>query len=87
VCDRFEEIGEIVRDSFNVAAEEPKITSRDEMLERVSQPMVSVPQLTPEKLVCDVRLQPELSKGKREKREVMRKHMVSLNQCQILTNL
>lgn len=75
VCDRFEEIGEIVRDSFNVAAEEPKITSRDEMLERVSQPMVSVPQLTPEKLVCDVRLQPELSKGKREKREVMRKHM------------
>ena len=48
--DRFEEIGEMVQDSFNVAAEEPKITSRDEMTERVSQPMVSVPQLPREKL-------------------------------------
>mmetsp|Transcript_1141 Transcript_1141/g.2241 ORF Transcript_1141/g.2241 Transcript_1141/m.2241 type:complete len:816 (-) Transcript_1141:200-2647(-) len=73
--DRFEEIGEMVKDSFDIAAEEPKITSRDEMLERVSQPMVSVPQLQSEKLVSNGGLQPKLSEGKREKREVMRKHM------------
>ncbi|KAL7535778.1 hypothetical protein ACHAXR_008436 [Thalassiosira sp. AJA248-18] len=73
--DRFEEIGKIVKDSFDVAAEEPKITSRDEMLDRVSQPMVSVPQLPMEKLVRSDEPQQQVSKGKRVKREVMRKHM------------
>eukprot|EP00581_Thalassiosira_minuscula_P020012 CAMPEP_0183715418 /NCGR_PEP_ID=MMETSP0737-20130205/9644_1 /TAXON_ID=385413 /ORGANISM="Thalassiosira miniscula, Strain CCMP1093" /LENGTH=827 /DNA_ID=CAMNT_0025944513 /DNA_START=30 /DNA_END=2513 /DNA_ORIENTATION=- len=73
--DRFEEIGEMVKDTFGIAAEEPKITTRDEMLERVSQPMVPVPQLPPEKLLSNEGLQPKKSKGKREKREVMRKHM------------
>jgi len=72
--DRFEEIGEMVKDSFDVAAEEPKITSREDMLDRVSQPMVSVPQLPSVKLVSSD-LQPKLGRGKREKREVMRKHM------------
>ena len=77
--DRFEEIGEMVRDSFNVAAEEPKITSRDEMTERVSQPMVSVPQLPREKLISNNELQPtQYIGGKREKREVMRKQMTNV---------
>ena len=74
--DRFQEIGEMVQDSYNMAAEEPKITSRDEMMERVSQPMVPVPKLPKEELMCDDGLlQPKMSNGKREKREVMRKHM------------
>ena len=74
--DRFEEIGEMVKESFNVAAEEPKITDRNDMLDRVSQPMVSVPQMPPEKLICnDGVLQPKEVDGKRVKREVMRKHM------------
>ena len=73
--DRFLEIGEMVRDSFNMAAEEPKITSRDEMIERVSQPMVSLPQLPTEKLVCNDGLLWKSNNGKQKKREVMRKHM------------
>jgi pyruvate/2-oxoglutarate/acetoin dehydrogenase E1 component len=61
-----------VRDAFDVAVEEPKITSRNEMLERVSQPTVLVPHLPRVKLAG---LQPQLSNDKRDKREVMRKHM------------
>ena len=64
-----------VRDAFDVAAEEPKITSRDEMLERVSQPTVFVPRLPIDALVSNTGLQPQLSNDKRNKREVMRKHM------------
>ncbi|KAL9190817.1 hypothetical protein ACHAXT_000523 [Thalassiosira profunda] len=75
--DRFVEIGEMVREGYDVAAEEPKITTREEMMERVSQPMVPVPQLPAEKLISNGRLlQPKPEKGaKRAKREVMRKHM------------
>jgi 2-oxoisovalerate dehydrogenase E1 component len=64
-----------VRDAFDVAAEEPKITSRDEMLERVSQPTVLVPRLPMDTLVSITGLQPQLSNDKRNKRDVMRKHM------------
>lgn len=63
-----------VRYSFDVAVEEPKIISRDEMLERVSQHMVLVPRLR-DTLMSNTGLQPQLSNDKREKREVMRKHM------------
>ena len=56
--------------SFNIAAEEQKINSRDEMLDQVSQPMVSVPQLPSEKLRPTT-----LNNSHREKKEVMRKHM------------
>ncbi|KAL3765956.1 hypothetical protein ACHAW5_011353 [Stephanodiscus triporus] len=64
-----------VRYSFDVAVEEPKIISRGEMLERVSQHMVLVPRLRREALMSNAGLQPQSSKDKREKREVMRKHM------------
>ena len=51
--DRFEEIGEMVRESFDIAAEEPKITSRDDMMGRVSQPMVPVAPLPAGALMRD----------------------------------
>lgn len=75
--DRFKEIGEMAKDAFGIAAEEPKISSRNEMLERVYQPMVSVPPLPAEKLVSDCK--PQLAESstasKLEKKEVMRKQM------------
>ncbi|KAL7547356.1 hypothetical protein ACHAWF_010672 [Thalassiosira exigua] len=75
ICDRFEEIGGMVKHGFDAAAEEPKITRRDEMIDRVSQPMVSVPQLPQDLLVSNDGGEPKQIKGKRTKKEVMRKHM------------
>lgn len=73
--DRFHEIGEMVRRSFNTAAEEPKITTREEMIEQTAQPMVQVPKLNPELLTSFHADGDETSdKGKRQKRDVMRKH-------------
>ena len=76
--DRFREIGEMVKRSFNNAAEEPKISTRKEMIEQTSQPMVRVPPLNPSLLQ---NYHPEsveatsTDKSKRPKRDVMRKHM------------
>lgn len=75
---RFEEIGAMVKKSFDLAVEEPKITSRDDMLKRISQPTVFVPPLSSEVLVSRGDLQSQLTSEenvKYAKREVMRKHM------------
>jgi hypothetical protein len=74
--DRFLEIGEMVKRSFNTAAEEPKITTREEMIEQTSQPMVQVPPLNPELLRSFNPEEPDSAeKSRRPKRDVMRKHM------------
>ena len=73
--DRFHEIGEMVRRSFNAAAEEPKITTREEMIEQTTPPMVHVPKLNPELLTSYHMEDGTDGKGKRQKRDVMRKHM------------
>ena len=77
VCDRFEEIGAIAMESFNSAAKEPKITSRDEMLERVAQPMVPVAPLPSNELLTlnDGISSKSTASIKCKKRDVMRKHM------------
>jgi 2-oxoisovalerate dehydrogenase E1 component len=74
VYDRFIEIGDMVRRAFNTAAEEPKITTRKEMIDQVAQPMVQVPRLRPELLTTQPG-ETEIDKSKRTKRDVMRKHM------------
>jgi TPP-dependent pyruvate/acetoin dehydrogenase alpha subunit len=71
VCDRFEQIGNIVKQAFNSAAEESKITNRNEMLERVAQPMVTLPSL-PQELLKQSKFS---ATSKTNKRDVMRKHM------------
>lgn len=74
VYDRFIEIGDMVRRAFNTAAEEPKITTRKEMIDQVAQPMFQVPRLRPELLTTQPG-ETEIDKSKRTKRDVMRKHM------------
>eukprot|EP00804_Cyclotella_cryptica_P030288 CCRYP_019224-RA/>CCRYP_019224-RA protein AED:0.39 eAED:0.39 QI:1426/1/0.8/1/0.75/0.8/5/0/627 len=77
VYDRFREIGIMVKRSFDVAAEEPKITTREEMIEQVSQPMVRIPRLNPELLTSlhEPELTGSVDRSKTLKRDVMRKHM------------
>lgn len=58
-----------MENSFNIAAEEPKITSRDEMLNRVSQKMVSASHLPIDTLGLTS------NNNQREKKDIMRKHM------------
>lgn len=78
--DRFHEIGQVVKRSFISAAEEPKITKRDDMIDRVSQLMMSVPRLPSDILVSSASdmfhsIQSDVKPTEREKRDVMRKQM------------
>lgn len=72
--DRFNEIGEMVKRSFDTAAEEPKIRTREEMIEQTTQPMVQVPKLNPE-LLSNYHQERKTDESNRPKRDVMRKHM------------
>ena len=63
---RFSELKDIVERAFDQASEEPKITSRDEIVKRVSQPIRAVTRET------------SSSDDSDEKPEVMRKHMTRL---------
>jgi 2-oxoisovalerate dehydrogenase E1 component len=85
VCDRFEQIGEIVKHAFNSAAEEPKITARKEMLERVAQPMVSVPSLPQHLMTSHDGILCNFS-NESKKRDVMRKHMTRVIEEVMETN-
>lgn len=58
-----------MKHAFNIAVEEPKITSRAEMLNRVSQQMVSASYLP------RCMSEPTSNNNKSEKKDVMRKHM------------
>jgi len=71
--DRFEEIGVLSRSAFNSAADEPKISTRDDMIAKVSQPMAQVPPLAAGLLTSHDFNQGDA--GKRVKKDVMRKHM------------
>ena len=74
--DRFQEIGEMVKRSFDIASEEPKITTREEMLDQTAQPIVPIPKLSPELLASYHEEKIDATnKNKRPKRDVMRKHM------------
>ena len=52
-------IVERTRVAFDAAANEPKISSREEMIERTSQPMVAVPHITPEAIAAYKEAHPE----------------------------
>lgn len=68
VRDRFLQIKNLTELAFDQAASEEKVTRQD-MLERVAQPMVPVPPL-PRELLCQ-----QVPLNAKGKREVMRKHM------------
>ena len=71
--DRFEAIGSMVREAFDIAVKEPKITCRKQMLDRVSQPMVQVPKLQQDLLQSNEGLHFAPKQG--QKKEMMRKQM------------
>ena len=71
--DRFDAIGSMVREAFDIAVEEPKITCRKQMLDRVSQPMVQVPKLQQDLLQSNEGLHFAPNLG--QKKEMMRKQM------------
>lgn len=77
VYHRFHEIGMMVQRSFDKAAEEPKISTREEMIEQVSQPMVQIPRLNQELLTSlnELERTESIVRNETPKRDVMRKHM------------
>ena len=77
---RFEQIQQQTINAFNIAVQEPKITSRSSMIERLSPPLVPVPALPSHLQKECTYLQEQQSQSTKTKKnvDVMRKHMTRI---------
>ena len=77
---RFEQIQLQTIEAFNTAAQEPKVTSRSSMIERLSPPLIPVPALSFNLQQECTYLQEQQSKSTKTRKnvDVMRKHMTRI---------
>jgi len=74
LIDKFEEIGKMVEDGFDVASAEPKITNKEMSIERTNMPLAPVPRLLRNAEVTD----PLTGTVSGARKDVMRKNMTKV---------